>query len=171
MTALLNIREQEVVTELGGLVSFQRRVMDHVNGEYAGEVRKVLAFLATAIDFRRHHPKPGLPPFQGRKPRFELPIFFLGCGFVKADYVCVGVHEDGWVVLFTTYVTSQPQLFSSERYIAMVADWETSSIPWLVEAGAPDRRPPTKLPNSGNLSNIELYPIFLDKAYAINPST
>lgn len=164
-TAQLNIREQEVVTQLSAIPSF-RHVMDQLQGEYAGQVRQVLASLATAIDFRRQHPKPEGPPFQGKKPRLELPIFFIGSGFVKTEFVGVGVHETGWVTLITTSVATQMTLFAAERYISIVADWETSAVPWLVEAVDPDRRSAPKLPQAGSASNLELYPFFLDHAYS-----
>jgi len=165
MKTQLNIREQEVVDMFGELGTI-KEFLPSLGTSFEKEARQLLAALGTALDFRRGHPHPQDCPFVGRNPRLELPIFFVGFGLIRIKYTCVGVHEDGWIVVLNTHMSSQIPQFQFERYVKVVADWENTSIPGVALAVGLDRREPLKLPNSVGISDMDLYASFLEKAYS-----
>ena len=164
--ASFNIREQEVVNMFGSDPWVRQNVLDHIDSIYSEGVRRVLAALATALDFRRHHPHPTLAPFVEKKPREVHPIFYLDSAFIFREYVCVGIHQDGWVVIFRTAVAAQLQPYQSERYISFIGDWAGLSLPWLATAVKVDRRQGIPIPSDEGVNNYDLYPYFIQIAYA-----
>lgn len=164
---MYNIREQEVVNLLGADPQIQRHILSSAN-QFPKEVREVLAALSTVLDYRREHPKPSNVPFGTRRPREELPIFYLGEAYIR-QYVCVGIHEDGWAVVFQTALSAVLTRYRVERFLSLVADWETTTIPWLAYAIDVDIRQPLKLAGANGAQNYDLYPHFLERAYGTAP--
>ncbi len=157
-----NIREQEAIDFFFDLPLLQNEVLPYAE-KSPDLVREILAALGTALDFRRQLPNPQNPPFQGRKPRMVVPIFFLTCTFLHKQYICVALHRNGWIAMFHTYMTAQRPYYEAERYIDMVADWESTPVPCVATAKDADRKNKAELPGRENISGMELYPIFLSE--------
>ena len=113
--ANFNIREQEVVDMLGADPHVQQNVLNHQT-DYPSAVQKILSALATTVDYRRQHPNPQNVPFGGaRRPRTQYPIFYLDSDYIFREYLCVGIHEDGWVVLFRTALEAVLPRYQTHR--------------------------------------------------------
>lgn len=148
-----------------GVIPTIKETLQYMDTMFEVGLRRFLAALAMASDYRRGHPNPAISPFQGnKKPKNEQPIFVLGSpGYMGKKHYMVGVHEDGWITFIRTQLTARIEPSKNHRFMNFIAEWCPTELDYVTEGDQMDLRSILPLEGGEGKSGMDLYPVFLNR--------